>query len=402
MLSRKGFDSSFGGCPSPILPDGTLVSMPIPGLPWDYKYSDLSFPGGGTYFDAWNMLKPNGEKIQNCHLDPDIRLGLRDVPDDWKPAFGQCDQAQTHLMNNKVKKGDLFLFFGWFRQTEYKDGKLKFVKGAPDIHVIYGYLQIGEILTGKDLQKCYWHPHAHNTGKNNTIYVASDSLVIDGKDTGLPGAGTFTFSEELNLTAPGQCHSRWKLIEVLRNKNIGLTYHDKDICIKDGYFQSVARGQEFVFSESRIVNDWAKHLIMVNYYFDDTDFKIEKLLNTECWIIDILPKRVSKERAGQYAALERELLHTDEFRVKLFQVLLKLNCYYGFKAILPDGEEIDDISGERLKELVGYRYIQILIGDSLIVSDPDDMYMSLFNPPDNMLELVTKIAESEGMFVWKA
>ena len=30
ILSRKGFDSSNGGCPSPIMPDGTLLSMPIP------------------------------------------------------------------------------------------------------------------------------------------------------------------------------------------------------------------------------------------------------------------------------------------------------------------------------------------------------------------------------------
>ncbi|MBO4456467.1 MAG: hypothetical protein J5802_01965 [Butyrivibrio sp.] len=30
ILSRKGFDSTNGGCASPIMPDGTLLSMPIP------------------------------------------------------------------------------------------------------------------------------------------------------------------------------------------------------------------------------------------------------------------------------------------------------------------------------------------------------------------------------------
>ena len=30
ILSRKGFDSQYGGMPSPILPDGTLLSLPIP------------------------------------------------------------------------------------------------------------------------------------------------------------------------------------------------------------------------------------------------------------------------------------------------------------------------------------------------------------------------------------
>ena len=58
------------------------------------------------------------------------------------------------------------------------------------------------------------------------------------------------FSDDLVLTAPGQSHSRWKLIDVLKDKNIKLTYHpDKANCIRDGYFQSTARGQEFIFDE---------------------------------------------------------------------------------------------------------------------------------------------------------
>src|SRR5437763_11628659 len=42
ILSRKGFDSAAGGCASPVLPDGRLVSFPIPddeGVP----YGDLRF-----------------------------------------------------------------------------------------------------------------------------------------------------------------------------------------------------------------------------------------------------------------------------------------------------------------------------------------------------------------------
>jgi hypothetical protein len=30
ILSRKGFDSGYGGIPSPVLPDGTMLSLPIP------------------------------------------------------------------------------------------------------------------------------------------------------------------------------------------------------------------------------------------------------------------------------------------------------------------------------------------------------------------------------------
>ncbi len=65
----------------------------------------------------------------NCHVDPDIRTNVRDnIVKEWKPAFGQIDAAQGYLHNAGIKKGDLFLFFGWFRRVEFKDGKFKFVR----------------------------------------------------------------------------------------------------------------------------------------------------------------------------------------------------------------------------------------------------------------------------------
>ena len=58
ILSRKGFDSSNGFMPSPILPDGTLLSLPIPSDEVDLNtYSDLSY-GNLTYFDIIKSLNP--------------------------------------------------------------------------------------------------------------------------------------------------------------------------------------------------------------------------------------------------------------------------------------------------------------------------------------------------------
>ncbi len=45
ILSRKGFDSQYGGKPSPILPDGRLISLPIPSQDDKLRYSDLSLDG---------------------------------------------------------------------------------------------------------------------------------------------------------------------------------------------------------------------------------------------------------------------------------------------------------------------------------------------------------------------
>ena len=70
ILSRKGFDSSNGGCPSPIMPDGTLLSMPIPSYD-AASYDDLWY-NGEKYSDIMKQLKPKAN-FENCHVDPDIR-----------------------------------------------------------------------------------------------------------------------------------------------------------------------------------------------------------------------------------------------------------------------------------------------------------------------------------------
>ena len=45
VFSRKGFDSQYGGMPSPILSDGTLLSLPIPSKEDNTKYAGLTWNG---------------------------------------------------------------------------------------------------------------------------------------------------------------------------------------------------------------------------------------------------------------------------------------------------------------------------------------------------------------------
>jgi hypothetical protein len=81
ILSRKGFDSKFGGMPSPIMPDNTLLSMPIPSLNGNNKYSDLQY-GGISYETILKKLRPkkyNAIHLKykgKCHLDPDLRRDI--------------------------------------------------------------------------------------------------------------------------------------------------------------------------------------------------------------------------------------------------------------------------------------------------------------------------------------
>ena len=56
IISRKGFDSKFGGTASPILPDGTMLSFPIPDEQ-GISYNSIKYDGK-TYMDLWQELKP--------------------------------------------------------------------------------------------------------------------------------------------------------------------------------------------------------------------------------------------------------------------------------------------------------------------------------------------------------
>ena len=165
VLSRKGFDSQYGKQASPILPDGTLLSLPIPSHD-DLTYSEIHWEGR-SYWDIISSLKPKTDlnEHSHCHLDPDLRACSIIRSDGWQPAFGQTGSPLTELRSFNVGVGDLFLFFGWFKETEYKNGRLCYKYKARDLHLIYGYMQIGNVVdndtTIPDWLK--YHPQANCT-----------------------------------------------------------------------------------------------------------------------------------------------------------------------------------------------------------------------------------------------
>lgn len=138
ILSRKGFDSKNGGIPSPILPDHTLVSLPVPADMADkgsVRYDDIRAPKVTLGKLVHDLRKV---PLHRAHLDPDLRRSaLSTRKPGWRAIFGQAGKAQSHLAGEGVDVGDLFLFFGWFRQTEYVEGHYRFVRGAPHLHVLF-------------------------------------------------------------------------------------------------------------------------------------------------------------------------------------------------------------------------------------------------------------------------
>ncbi|APE27770.1 hypothetical protein [Aurantiacibacter gangjinensis] len=230
VFSRKGFDSSAGGGPSPIV-DGRPISLPIPasGALSRTTYGEL---GLGEHAASASRGRLGADSL--CHHDPMFL-------DDGRAILGQCSAAQTHLERQGVGEGDVFLFFGLFRE-----GK------TPPHHRIFAFLKVEEMLplaTASpkriDALRDLGMPHAIG------MHAANDVAWI-GR-----GRTATRASDRLRLTVPEGPPSLWRIPPWLAET--GLSYHDRPSrWERAGRLQSVARGQEFVadIGERSDAKDW--------------------------------------------------------------------------------------------------------------------------------------------------
>ena len=264
ILSRKGFDSSNGGIPSPIMPDGTLLSLPIPLENENVAYSEICW-NGMNYAEILHQLNPK-EKYDKCHLDPDLRDNRIKHVDGWCPAFGQLGAAQGKLRNAKVEPGDMILFFGWFRKVIQTEEGLCFAPrngqdfyDGNDLQVIYGYMQIGEILTDQEkIKKYFWHPHStkiHTEAKNNVLYLPSEKLSLA---PALKGCGTLDYRNDRVLTKEGYTRATWNEYPFFMPEHAKAKV--KNSARGEGlYYAGI--WQEMVFEESDGLMEWVKQIL---------------------------------------------------------------------------------------------------------------------------------------------
>jgi len=264
ILSRKGFDSANGGIPSPIMPDGTMLSMPIPMQCEEAGYADIEW-NGSTYADILSRLAP-GRAYDKCHLDPDIRDNRISHAKGWVPAFGQLGAAQGKLRNAGVEVGDLILFFGWFRRAMLTEAGYRFAPAIKDdfyagndLQAIFGYMQIGRIITDQEeIGKYCWHPHSskvHTRDKNNTLYLPSEKLSFMPSRR---GCGTLDYRQDRVLTKEGCTRATWNDYPFLRPEHI--LANVKNSAKGDGlYYAGI--WQELVVEETPEAMEWVERIL---------------------------------------------------------------------------------------------------------------------------------------------
>lgn len=295
ILSRKGFDGSAGGCPSPIFEDGSMISLPIPAVGrFGRDYASINSPRK-EFSHLGQLIRQlrsgKAGKLSKAHLDPDLKkesLNLR--PRNWRGIFGQSFISQRHLDLHCVGEGDLFLFFGLFREVSLNSGtKMGYVRGKPK-HVIWGWLKVQKkfSLPNKTQRRAVpvapdwamYHPHVEywkNEKKPNAIYVAAERLTPTS-DT--PGWGVFPkYKDELRLSCQGSANAKglvslWQVPPWMYPWKEGggerdaLSHHRlkkrwKRLDSGDVTLQSVGRGQEFILDSEQYpeAQQWAEHLI---------------------------------------------------------------------------------------------------------------------------------------------
>ena len=128
---------------------------------------------------------------------------------------------------------------------------------------------------------------------------------------------------------------------------------------------------------------------------------VEDLLQSSYWIIDILPSQVPEDSPGQFFSVEEYFLQGDrieEIKQKHIDLILKLNCY---RDISISDETVVNPLPKHIADEMKKRYLYIMLGESMILSEPDDTHLTVFNPDSQLLELIRQIASGEGLFVWK-
>jgi len=281
ILSRKGVDSSSGGFASPVFEDGSMLSIPIPDKRASVRYRDIKCDYPNRSIEKCSVAKlvrdlSNGKLkgSEKAHLDPDLDCNSLERAPKWRALFGQHGAAQSHLKSLNIGAGDVFLFFGWFKQVELYRRRWRYVPGAPDLHIIFGWMQIVSVESASEIKQsekynwAHYHPHclAEFSGCN-VIYTARKKLNLPGSK--VAGAGIFRqYDERLCLTEKGASRSNWSLPLWMhpQGRDSTLSYHS-DIkrwrketgCVK---LKSVARGQEFVLDLEHYPEgvDWLRGL----------------------------------------------------------------------------------------------------------------------------------------------
>jgi hypothetical protein len=136
----------------------------------------------------------------------------------------------------------------------------------------------------------------------------------------------------------------------------------------------------------------------------------EELQKEPYSIVDILPEQVPQGAAGRYFAVEEYFLQPERLRAlrrSFAGIILRLNCYYAMTVSFDGGEsrETDpdpETFAQRLADMPGSSFLRAVFETQRAMIDiqPDDTYMTVYDPEHRLAGKLELLARAEGLFVW--
>ena len=141
----------------------------------------------------------------------------------------------------------------------------------------------------------------------------------------------------------------------------------------------------------------------------NNDDMTEKLLDTICYVIDIMPARI--QEFGKYSEIEGYYLQEQElekFTEKMVNIILKIQCYHEFEVY--HGKWYRKISPVQLAEMVREtiqskdEFLNLLSrqDNMLLAVSGQTLYMSVYNPTLAAIANLSMLASAEGLFMRRA
>ena len=132
---------------------------------------------------------------------------------------------------------------------------------------------------------------------------------------------------------------------------------------------------------------------------------MEELLNKPYWVIDFLPRQVPAKGGGQFFAVEEYYLRSP-LRRGFAEILLKLNCYYDIAVCEPETEKWQkNPPPEALFSWIADNEKDLCVllpaENALITANRDDLYMTVYGPSEELLQLLRSLAAASGLFLWQ-
>ena len=141
------------------------------------------------------------------------------------------------------------------------------------------------------------------------------------------------------------------------------------------------------------------------------DITVERLLEDDYWIIDILPSQIPIEKQAEYRALTDEYFESGkvaQLHRRYADILTMINSRFKTAMLcMPEDDWMISPHDNAVKDAVIHHTergcVDLLIPeeDTLISLQAEDLYITVYHPTEEILSLLRKAVSESGFYIWQ-